>query len=193
MSTEEALERVVAIGHDAVSGGAAVQLSVQSAFGCGFEGRVPHERVLRIVSRFIDAGFRTISLADTAGHATPADVDRLFSRIQQLEPQVVCACHFHDTFGLGMANAWAALNASVQSFEAAFGGLGGCPFTALAGGNLCTEDFVHLLQRLGRRPEISLESISDVAREAEKFFGRGLPGFIHRTGPIPAEAAAAGN
>jgi isopropylmalate/homocitrate/citramalate synthase len=92
-----------------------------------------------------------------------------------------------------MANAWAALNASVQSFEAAFGGLGGCPFTALAGGNLCTEDFVHLLQRLGRRPEISLESISDVAGEAETFFGRGLPGFIHRTGPIPAEAAAAGS
>ena len=85
-----------------------------------------------------------------------------------------------------MVNAWAALDAGVTYFESAFAGLGGCPFTALAGGNLCTEDFVHLLQRTGRRPDVSLEVINEVAAEAERFFRRALPGVVHRTGVIPS-------
>jgi hydroxymethylglutaryl-CoA lyase len=164
---------------------------VQSAFGCGFEGPVAASRVLRLVDRFIGAGIRTISLADTAGHATPSQVERLFTDIHAVDPDVTCACHFHDTFGLAMANACAALKAGVRYFEAAFGGLGGCPFTALAGGNLCTEDFVHLLQRDGHRTDVSLDALSSVAREAGALLGRPLPGFVHRTGSI-AEAVAAG-
>lgn len=104
---------------------------------------------------------------------------------------VVCACHLHDTYGMAMANAWPAMNAGVRYFEGAFGGLGGCPFTALAGGNLCTEDFVHMLQRDGHRRDISLDAISDVAREAGQFLGRQLPGFVHRTGAIGNSVAVA--
>lgn len=188
MSTAEAIERILAMAGRAREAGASVQLSVQSAFGCGYEGHVPGSRVLDIVKRFIGEGFLTISLADTAGHASPLQVRRLFGAILQMAPDVSCACHFHDTYGLAVANACAAMDVGVRSFEAAFAGMGGCPFTALAGGNLCTEDFVHLLQREGLRHDIDLDALIGVAKDAETFFGRTLPGVIHRTGAIPMAA-----
>lgn len=190
MSTDEAVTRVLGMARAANEAGATVQLSVQSAFGCGYEGAVPLSRVLALADRFLEAGFRTISLADTAGHATPPQVEALFDGILRAAPDAVCACHFHDTYGLAMANAWAAMNAGVRSFETAFAGLGGCPFTALAGGNLCTEDFVHLLQRIGQRRDVSLGALIEVAKEAEQFFDRPLPGIVHKTGPIPEGAPA---
>jgi len=109
MGTEEATRRIVATAKKAVEAGRAVQVSVQSAFGCGFEGRVPEERVLAIVKEYLAAGFRRISLADTAGHAYPEQVERLFGAILALAPDAEPACHFHDTYGLGMASVWAAM------------------------------------------------------------------------------------
>lgn len=185
MGTAEALERVVGMAKQARAAGARVQLSVQSAFGCGYEGHIPGSRVLQMLERFVNEGFLTLSLADTAGHATPLQVRRLFGAIQRAAPGATCACHFHDTYGLAMANACAAMEVGVRAFEAAFGGLGGCPFTALAGGNLCTEDFVHLLQREGQRHDVDLEALVEVANQAEGFFARPLPGVVHRTGAIP--------
>jgi hydroxymethylglutaryl-CoA lyase len=185
MSTQEATGRILAMAHRAAEARAHVQLSVQSAFGCGYEGPVPPARVLAIARRFLEEGFRTISLADTAGHATPARVTALFEALMTAGPGAEYACHFHDTYGLAMANACAALDAGVGTFETAFGGLGGCPFTALAGGNLCTEDFVHMLQRAHLRTRVDLAALIDLAREAGVFFDRALPGVVHRTGPIP--------
>jgi hydroxymethylglutaryl-CoA lyase len=185
MSTAEATERIVAMAKHARSAGAAVQLSVQSAFGCGYEGHVPGSRVLQILERFVNEGFVALSLADTAGHATPIQVRRLFGAILRAAPEALCACHFHDTYGLALANAYAAMETGVRGFEMAFGGLGGCPFAALTGGNLCTEDFVHLLQREGLRHDVDLEAIIEVANQAEGFFARPLPGVVHRTGVIP--------
>lgn len=190
MDTAEATARIVATAQAAVAAGARVQVSVQSAFGCGFEGIVPIERVLGLVRTFVDAGFERLSLADTAGHATPPQVERLFDALRRHAPAAGCACHFHDTYGLALANAWAAIRAGVDSYEAAFGGLGGCPFTAVAAGNLCTEDFLHSLQRNGLRADVSLAALLELANDAERFFGRTLPGVIHRTGPIPGEAPA---
>lgn len=190
MSSAEAATRIVATARAALAAGARVQLSVQSAFGCGYEGLVPASRVLDLVQTFVDAGFTFISLADTAGHATPPKVEALFDEIHRTAPEARCACHFHDTFGLAMANAWAALRAGVESFEGAFAGLGGCPFTAVAAGNLCTEDFVHALQQDGQRTDVSLATLIELAGEAERFFKRPLPGVVHRTAPIPAAAAA---
>ncbi len=184
MGTEEALARILPIARKALEAGRSVQVSVQSAFGCGFEGEVPRERVLDIVSRFLDGGMRIISLADTAGYGTPDVVESLFADIRALNSSVELACHFHDTYGLAMANAFAAMRAGVRYFEAAFGGLGGCPFTAVTAGNLCTEDFIHALQRMGHRKDIRLEPIIEVAAEASRFFQRPLPGTVLRAGPI---------
>ena len=119
--------------------------------------RSPKEKVLGIVKAYLDAGIRNISLADTAGHAHPQQVEDLFGAIRQLDPNVELACHFHNTYGLGLANCYAALKSGVTYFESAFGGLGGCPFTKLPAGNVSTEDLVHSLQRMGLRKDIKLD------------------------------------
>jgi hydroxymethylglutaryl-CoA lyase len=190
MGTREAASRIVATARRAQAEGRPVQASVQSAFGCGLEGRIPPHRVLNIVRDYLDAGLRTISLCDTAGHAVPGQVRDLYGAVFALDAGIQCACHFHDTYGLAMTNTLAALDAGVTHFETAFGGLGGCPFTAVTGGNLCTEDFVYFLQRTGRRTDVDLMPIVAVASEASRFFGRPLPGTLHRVGPITAPVAA---
>jgi hydroxymethylglutaryl-CoA lyase len=184
MGTEEAVARIIPMAKRALAAGRRVQVSVQSAFGCGLEGAIPAARVLDIARRYLDAGLTTINLSDTAGHALPDQVEALYGAVLALDPVVECACHFHDTYGLGMANTLAALKAGVRYFEVAFAGLGGCPFTAATGGNLSTEDFLYFLQRTGRRADIDLAPILAVAAEASRVFGRSLPGTVHRIGPI---------
>ncbi|HSQ59194.1 MAG TPA: hydroxymethylglutaryl-CoA lyase [Acidobacteriota bacterium] len=187
MGTEEATRRIVATAKEAVAAGKRVQVSVQSAFGCGFEGAIPEARVLGMVRVYLDAGLRSVSLADTAGHAHPDQVERLFEAVRRLDPAAECACHFHNTYGLGMANLYAALRSGVTSFETSFAGLGGCPFTKVAAGNVATEDFVHALQRSGARLDVSLDRLLAIARDVAAHFGRDMQGYVYRTGPIPAE------
>ena len=186
MGIAEATRRIVAIAGRALAAGKRAQVSVQSAFGCGYEGPVPRERVLAIVQAFVDAGLRELSLADTAGHATPDEVVALYAVVRRVAPRAELACHFHDTYGLALANCYAALRAGVTSFEGSVAGLGGCPFTAVAGGNTCTEDFVHALQRSGRRADIKLDRLLEVARDVASFLGRDLPGNVYKSGPVDA-------
>ena len=190
MSSADATKRIVGAAQQAVAAGKKVQVSVQSAFGCGFEGPVPEERVLDMVRAYVEAGLKSISLADTAGHADPAQVERLFGRVLALDPAIECTCHFHDTYGLGLANIHAAMRTGVTSFETSFAGLGGCPFTKVAAGNVATEDFVHALQREGERTDVDLGTLIATAREVGAFFGRDMQGFVQRTGPIAAKAAS---
>ena len=190
MSISEATERIIAMAKQAAAAGKRVQVSVQSAFGCGYEGYVPPERVLSLVRKFLDAGLKNISLADTAGHATPNDVEALFAAICQLDPAAECTCHFHNTYGLGLANCYAALKAGVKYFEASVAGLGGCPFTKVAGGNVCTEDFVHYLHRRGLRTDVNLAKIMEVANDVAAFFAREMPGMVYKTGAISTAATA---
>lgn len=184
MSTAEALDRIIPMAKTAMKAGKRVQASVQSAFGCGYEGPVPADRVLGIVKAYLDAGIRNVSLADTAGHAQPFQVEEYYAAIRQLDPDVELACHFHNTYGLGLANCVAALKSGVTSFEAAFGGLGGCPFAKVPAGNVSTEDLVHSFQRMGLRQDIDLEVLVSVARQVSAFFNRDLPGYILKSGPI---------
>jgi len=189
MSVGEATDRIIAIARDAVSARRKVQVSVQSAFGCGYEGNVPQERVMKIVEQFLEAGLRNISLADTAGHATPDRVERMFNGVMEFDDGVECACHFHNTYGLALANCYAAMKVGVKSFESSIAGLGGCPFTKIAGGNTCTEDFVHMLQRMDMRYDIKLDNLIEVAADVSRFFGREMPGTIYKVGPIPEPAS----
>jgi len=189
MSTDEALRRIIAAARQAAAAGVRVQVSVQSAFGCGFEGPIAEARVVAMVKAYLDAGLTSVSLADTAGHANPAQVERLFAAVRALDPAVQCTCHFHNTYGLGMANIFAAVRVGVTHVETSFAGLGGCPFTKVAAGNVATEDFVHALQREGRRMDVNLDRLIGVARDVATHFGRDMQGFVYKTGPIPAGAA----
>jgi hydroxymethylglutaryl-CoA lyase len=184
MTSAEAQARILAMAKVALAAGKKVQASVQSAFGCGFEGPVAKDRVMKIVEAYLEADIRNISLADTAGHAHPQQVEDLYGAIRQIDPQVELACHFHNTYGLGLANCYAALKSGVTYFESAFGGLGGCPFTKLPAGNVSTEDLVHSLQRMGLRRDVELGALLVVARRVGAFFERELPGFILKTGSI---------
>lgn len=184
MSVSEATDRILRMARAALEAKKKIQVSVQSAFGCGYEGHVPQEEVMKIVRRYLEEGLKNISLADTAGRATPDQVERMYGTIRTMDPDVELSCHFHNTYGLALANCYAAMKTGVKSFESSVAGLGGCPFTKIAGGNVCTEDLVHMWQRMGLRRDISLEKLIDLACDMSKFFGRELPGTIYRTGPI---------
>ena len=188
MDTEDATRRILATALEAQRAGRDVQVSVQSAFGCGFEGAIPEARVMGIVAAYLEAGLTTISLADTAGHAHPAQVGAYIRRILAMEPNARVTAHIHNTYGVGMANVYAALEAGATSIESSFGGLGGCPFTKVAAGNVATEDLVHALQRAGQRTDIQLHRLIAVARDVAAFLGRDLPGCVYKIGPITAAA-----
>jgi len=190
MATKEAMRRIIAAAELAVAAGKKVQVSVQSAFGCGFEGPISEERVLEMVGAYVEAGLFNISLADTAGYAHPTQVERLFEAVLDLDPNIECTCHFHNTYGLGMANIMAAMNVGVSSFETSFAGLGGCPFTKVAAGNVATEDFVNALHLEGLRQDVNLGSLMGVASDVAKYFEREMPGCVYKTGPIHKQVAA---
>ncbi|MBI5323957.1 MAG: hydroxymethylglutaryl-CoA lyase [Ignavibacteriae bacterium] len=184
MSTSEAQSRIIKMAKELMSANKRVQVSVQSAFGCGFEGDIAEDKVLGIVKEYHSAGIKNISLADTAGYGNPAKVQRLYSAIRELDKDVEMACHFHNTYGMGLANCLVAIEEGVKYIETAFGGLGGCPFTKLAAGNVCTEDFVHTIQNIGFRKDIDLDRLIKIAKHASGFFVKDLPGFVYKSGGI---------
>lgn len=183
MSVEEALSRTISMAEMVVAEGRRAQVSVQSAFGCGYEGLVPEKTVLDIVEQYLNAGLTNISLADTAGHAHPASVRRLFPQALALGKGIQLTCHFHNNFGMALANCCAALDVGVTWFESSFGGLGGCPFTAFPGGNVCTEDLVCMFQKMGVIRDINLSKLVGAAADAAQFLNRDLPGAVYRAAP----------
>ncbi len=184
MGVDEATGRICRMAKDVMDSGKLVQASVQSAFGCGFEGKIDEEKVLEIINKYLDSGVRMISLADTAGHANPIRVERMFGAVSELSPDVELAAHFHNTFGMGLANVYAAYKSGVRYIETAFGGLGGCPFTKSASGNVATEDVVHMFRQEGMLKELDLNKMIDTAKYCEKLFGKELSGIIYKMGAI---------
>ncbi len=184
MTTSEATQRIINIAKECIAIGLDVQVSVQSAFGCGYEGKIPKERVLAIIEKYLESGLRNISLADTAGHANPKQVADLFQSILIMDENVELACHFHNTYGMGMLNIQAAIENGVRFVETSFGGLGGCPFTKVPAGNVATEDFVHYLWREGYDLEINLDKLIELSRKVQKILGLELPGYVYKTGKI---------
>ncbi len=180
MTTTEAQKTIIKMAKDAMYEGKKVQASVQSAFGCGFEGDIDEEKVYSIIKEYMNAGITTISLADTAGYANPAKVERMFGMIHEMDKNFITACHFHNTFGMGLANVYAAYKTGVKIFDTAFGGLGGCPFTKVAAGNVATEDVVTMFQEMGFRNDIDLSKLKGIPRYASGFFIKDLPGMTYK-------------
>lgn len=184
MTTDEATERIINIAKDSQNARKKVQVSVQSAFGCGFEGQVPYSKVLKIIEKYFENDLLNISLADTAGHAHPKQVSTLIEKILKINDKAELTAHFHNTYGMGIANCFAAFEMGVQNFETAFGGLGGCPFTKVAAGNVATEDFLMALQRMNLKNEINLDKIIEVAKSASTYLEKSLEGYVYKTGKI---------
>lgn len=180
MTSLQALDRILEMAKVVKKEGKKLQVSVQSAFGCGFEGEIPEKRVFQIVEEYFKNGIQNISLADTAGMAYPTKVERMYAKLMEMDPNAQFACHFHNTYGMGLLNVYTALKLGVRYVETAFGGLGGCPFTKQPAGNVCTEDFVFMLQRMGFRQDIDISKIIAVSKYASGFFIKDLPGYIYK-------------
>lgn len=150
-----------------------------TAFGCPFEGHVPEEKVLRIAERFIQAGCRNITLADTTGLANPLQVKRLVTRFFETFGETIeLGLHFHNTRGLGLANVFAGYEAGVRHFDSSVGGTGGCPFAPKAVGNVCTEDMVNMFHAMGVGTGIDLDQLIDTALWLEQQLERRLDGMM---------------
>ena len=138
--------------------GVEIEGAVSTAFGCTMQGTVPEDDVVRIASalaQFCDG----VALADTVGYANPAQVRRVFSRVRKEIGDKLEGAHFHNTRGLGIANALAAYEEGVRSFDSSMGGLGGCPFAPGASGNVITEDLVFMFESMGVPTGIDLEKL----------------------------------
>ncbi len=157
MTPEQMVEEVrkcAALPHTGVE----IEGAVSTAFGCTMQGAVPEEDVVRLaaaLAEFCDS----VALADTVGYANPAQVKALFRKTRERIGQKLEGAHFHDTRGLGLANALAAYEEGVRHFDSSMGGLGGCPFAPGASGNVITEDLVFMFESMGVRTGIDLQAL----------------------------------
>lgn len=164
-------------------GRAQVNVSLSTAFGCPFEGDIPDAVVLGFVQRLADMGIDRVTLCDTTGMAEPGQVWRLCSAVRRHWPDMMPTAHFHNTRGMGLANILAALEAGVVRFDAALGGLGGCPFAPGASGNVCTEDVVHMLDAMGYETGVDLALLLAAAQRLPSLVGHEVPGQVLQAGP----------
>lgn len=185
-SVDEARAAIRPTIEKALGEGIAVRAGIQSALGCGFEGRVDKSRVVEIAREFWGLGVHEINLADTAGLANPRQVLALCTRLrEEVAPDIRLSLHLHDTRGLGMANMVAGLQAGVRIFDAALGGLGGCPFIPKATGNIATEDAAYTCEELGFTTGIDWQALGRETERLETLFGRKLPGRMAHVAPPP--------
>lgn len=151
--------RAIIAERDAVAPGVKIGIGLATALGCTLEGRVPERDTLALLEQVLEAGADEVMLPDTVGYASPGQVRSLFGKALPIAGAIPIWTHFHDTRGLGLANALAALEAGCTRFDASLAGLGGCPFAPGATGNIVLEDLVFLLESEGLRTGIDLEAL----------------------------------
>jgi hydroxymethylglutaryl-CoA lyase len=155
---------------------------IATAFGCPYEGTVPIERVEMLFEQLVSLDSPVIYLADTTGMANPASISRTIEALRARWPKQPIGLHLHNTRGLGLANALAGLELGIADFESSIGGLGGCPFAPRAVGNICTEDFVHMVHEMGIETGIDLDALLKIAAFAQGAVGHPLPGMVMKAG-----------
>lgn len=154
--------------------------SLSTLFGCTLEGPIAETQILRLAEGLMAAGCDEVGLADTTGYADPASVRRMVKVLRDaVGADAVQGIHLHNTRGLGLANALAAIEAGLTTLDSSLGGLGGCPFAPGASGNIVTEDLVFMLEAMGLRTGIDLERLLAVRPIlAEALPGEALYGFL---------------
>jgi hydroxymethylglutaryl-CoA lyase len=170
----------------------AVNVSLSTAMGCPMEGDVSVAEVLHWMQRFADLGVHGMTLCDTTGMAYPSQVGNLCRHAVEAFPELPLTLHFHNTRGMALANALAAIEAGIHRFDSSLGGLGGCPYAPGATGNVCTEELVHMLELEGYETGVNLEAVIDAAAILPDLIGHDVPSQILKAGrrldlhPMPA-------
>jgi hydroxymethylglutaryl-CoA lyase len=189
MSVDESLAQVGAVCR-VVGDGLALDTVISCAFGSPYEGEIAPPVVVEMGRRALAAGSTSLTFADTTGMATPRRVEDLLGAAEAAgQPAAAVGLHLHDTRGTALVNAYAALQLGVRRFDTAVGGLGGSPFAAGAGGNLATEDLVHLCDDLGITTGIRLAALLEVSARLAALVGHAVPSRVATHGPRTRLAA----
>lgn len=184
-SINESVSQAQSIIAAAHGDGRHVMVTLAASFGCPFEGRVDTSRVLGLAEQLAEAD--EIAFADTIGVGVPRQVHELVGGARHL--RIPVGLHLHNTRNTGYANAIAAIEAGVSILDASVGGIGGCPFSPQASGNIATEDLVYLLERQGVVTGVDLDEVIRVAEWLQTVLGRALPGQVYRAGGFPPSCA----
>ena len=184
-SSDESLAAAIEIVALAREAGRSGQITIATAFGCPFEGRVAIDRVVEMAKRAADARPREIALADTIGVGVPTGVSEMIGRVREAVGGLPVRVHFHNTRGTGIANVWAAVKEGAATVDASLGGLGGCPFAPGAAGNVATEDVIYMLEQSGVRTGVTLPQVVDAAGWLAGVMGRPLPAMVSKAPAFP--------
>lgn len=171
-SIDESIERFVPVIESAHEHGVAVRGYVSTVVGCPYQGDVPPEKVAEVSKALFDLGCYEISLGDTIGVGTPLKVQTMLAEVSKAVPMDKLAGHFHNTYGMAIANIYASLQMGMAVFDASVAGLGGCPYAKGASGNVATEDVVYLLNGLGIDSGVDLTSLVETAVWVSAQLGR---------------------
>jgi len=180
MSREQSIKKFATVIEKAKANDIFIRYSIATAFWCPFEGKVDTDLVLKMVEEAEMIGVDEIVLADTIGKANPKQVFDLFKTTISLKTKSVVSAHFHDTYGMALANVMAALEAGVTRFDASIGGLGGCPFAPGAAGNVATEDLVFMMHEMGIDTGIDFGKLLSCVELLKPFTNRELAGHLHK-------------
>jgi len=176
MTIDESFVNYAPVAARARAEGMRVRGYVSTAFGCPYEGDVAPEKVLEVSARLLDLGCYEVSVGDTIGVGTPVQVQGVVGILMQVIPASKLAMHFHDTRGTALANSLAALEMGIPTFDAASGGLGGCPYAPGASGNLATEDLVYMLEKMGIDTGVDLSRLVAASQIIGPYLDHPLPG-----------------
>ena len=171
-SIAESLDRFRPVAQTALEAGVRVRGYVSCVLGCPYEGDIAPQQVAQVAHTLLEMGCYEVSLGDTIGRGNPASTQRMLEAVLQQVPVAQLAGHYHDTFGMAIANIHASLRMGVSVFDASVGGLGGCPYAAGASGNVATEDVVWLLDGLGIATGVDLDALVDTAAWISARLGR---------------------
>lgn len=183
-SIEESLTGLERVIERALAEGLRCEGVISTSFGCPYEGEVAPDRVFAIAERLAGAGCEEIAFGDTTGMANPRQVGDFFAGAKKRLDGVELTAHFHNTRGQGLANVLAGLEQGIDSFESAFGELGGCPVPPGSTGNISSEDLVSMLEEMGVGTGVDLERLIEASREVQGVLGRPLGAHVLKAGPV---------
>jgi hydroxymethylglutaryl-CoA lyase len=195
MTIEESFANYAPVVARARSEGMSVRGYISTAFGCPYDGEVPPEKVLEVCARLLDLGCYEVSVGDTIGVGAPMQVQGVIGMLLQVIPASKLAMHFHDTRGTALANALAALEMGIATFDASSGGLGGCPYAPGASGNLATEDLVYMLDKMAIETGVDINRLVKASSIIAPYLDHPLPGrylqaCTRAAAPVAAQSSA---
>lgn len=156
--------------------------AMSSAWGCAWEGRIPVAQIEKITRAFLDLGITELSLSDATGMADPRHIYEMGGHLRKTFPQVSWVLHLHNTRGMALACAVAALQVGITVFDGAFAGFGGCNYIPGAAGNVATEDLIHMLHEMNVETGTDLGKVMDTGRLAQKLLERAGDSYVLRAG-----------